>query len=72
MDITKINISDIYKNTMQTIIDIINDITFLINDDKKYLNYNEIIQIFIKNDRMFYMGKILYQKLIRILKKDNI
>jgi hypothetical protein len=58
MDITKINISDIYKNTMQTIIDIINDITFLINDDKKYLNYNEIIQIFIKNDRMFYMGII--------------
>ena len=58
MDITEINISDIYKNTMQTIINIINDITFLINDDKKYMNYNEIIQIFIKNDRMFYMGII--------------
>jgi hypothetical protein len=58
MDITEINISDIYKNTMQTIINIINDITFLINDDTKYMNYNEIIQIFIKNDRMFYMGII--------------
>jgi hypothetical protein len=57
MDITKINISDIYKNTMQTIIDIINDTTFLIND-KKYMNYNKIIQIFIKKDRMFYIGII--------------
>jgi len=57
MDITKINISDIYRNTMQTIIDIINDTTFLIND-KKYMNYNKIIQIFIKKDRMFYIGII--------------
>ena len=28
IDITKLNIGDIYKNTLQTIIDIINDLKF--------------------------------------------
>ena len=32
MDITKLNVGEIYRNTIQTIIDIINDITFLAND----------------------------------------
>lgn len=57
IDITKLNIGDIYKNTLQTIIDIINDLTFLFNDDD-FKNYNQIIEIIFKNDRMFYIGVI--------------
>ena len=38
VDITKLNVGEIYKNTIQTIIDIINDITFLTNDT--YYNNN--------------------------------
>ena len=57
IDITKLNIGDIYKNTIQTIIDIINDLTFLFNDNN-YNNYNQIIEIIFKNDRMFYIGVI--------------
>ena len=54
IDITKLNIGDIYKNTIQTIIDIINDLTFLFNDNN-FKNYNQIIEIIFKNDRMFYI-----------------
>ena len=57
IDITKLNIGDIYKNTLQTIIDIINDLTFLFNDDN-FKNFNQIIEIIFKNDRMFYIGVI--------------
>ena len=57
IDITKLNIGDIYKNTIQTIIDIINDLVFLFNDNN-YKNYNQIIEIIFKNDRMFYVGVI--------------
>ena len=57
IDITKLNIGDIYKNTIQTIIDIINDLVFLFNDNN-YKNYNQIISIIFKNDRMFYVGVI--------------
>ena len=57
IDITKLNIGDIYKNTLQTIIDIINDLTFLFNDDN-FKNFNQIIDIIFKNDRMFYIGVI--------------
>jgi hypothetical protein len=60
IDITKLNVGDIYKNTIQTIIDIINDLTFLFNDDNKNYNkiYYEIIDIIFKKDRMFYVGII--------------
>ena len=54
IDITKLNIGDIYKNTIQTIIDIINDLTFLFNDNN-FKNYNQIIEIIFKNYRMFYI-----------------
>jgi hypothetical protein len=57
IDITKLNIGDIYKNTLQTIIDIINDLTFLFNDDN-FKNFNQIIEIIFRNDRMFYIGVI--------------
>jgi hypothetical protein len=62
IDITKLNVGDIYKNTIQTIIDIINDLTILFNDDYKNKNYNkiyyEIFDIIFKKDRMFYIGII--------------
>lgn len=57
IDITKLNISDIYTNTIQTIINIINDLTFLLNDNN-YKSYYQIIDIIFKNDRMFYVGII--------------
>jgi hypothetical protein len=59
IDITKLNVGDIYKNTIQTIIDIINDIIFLTNDT--YYNnklYNNILNIIFKKDRIFYVGII--------------
>jgi hypothetical protein len=62
IDITKLNVADIYKNTIQTIIDIINDIIFLTNDtyyNSEYkILYNNIINIIFKNDRIFYVGII--------------
>jgi hypothetical protein len=56
MDITELNISDIYKNTIQTIIDIINDITIILNDSKNI--YGDIMNILIKKERQFYIGII--------------
>jgi hypothetical protein len=58
MDITEINISNIYKYTIQTIIDIINDIIILndINDNKNY--YEKLKNIFFKKERQFYIGII--------------
>ena len=62
IDITKLNVADIYKNTIQTIIDIINDIIFLTNDtyyNNEYkILYNNVLNIIFKNDRIFYVGII--------------
>jgi|694.fasta_scaffold49737_4 hypothetical protein len=62
IDITKLNVGDIYKNTIQTIIDIINDIIFLTNDtyyNNEYKKlYNNILNIIFKKDRIFYVGII--------------
>ena len=57
MDITELNIGLIYKNTMQTIIDIINDIVILI-DNPSSNNYNKFKEIFFKKERQFYIGII--------------
>ena len=62
VDITKLNVSEIYRNTIQTIIDIINDVIFLTNNtyynnDYKEI-YNNILNIIFKNDRIFYVGII--------------
>jgi hypothetical protein len=54
MDITDLNISNIYKNTIQTIIDIINEIIISIDNN----NYNNIYKIFFKEERQFYIGII--------------
>jgi hypothetical protein len=57
MDITELNISNIYKYTIQTIIDIINEIIILIdNNDKNF--YEKLKNIFLKKERQFYIGII--------------
>ena len=57
MDITELNIGVIYKNTMQTTIDIINDIILLYDNPTKHL-YKDFINIVFKNERQFYVGII--------------
>ena len=59
-DFFNISMIDIYKNTIQTIIDIINDITHLLDISTNYDNiFIKILKIFFKNERMFYIGIIL-------------
>jgi hypothetical protein len=59
-DFFNISIIDIYKNTIQTIIDIINDTTHLLDISNNYQNiYQKILKILFKNERMFYIGIIL-------------
>ena len=57
-----INVYDLYKNTMNTIIEIINEIVSLI-DEKKYISndvfYLKLYKIFFNNKRLFYFGIIL-------------
>lgn len=58
-----LNFYDIYKNTMNTVIDIINDVINLI-DEKKYINdnnifYKKLFDIFFNKKRLFYIGIIL-------------
>jgi len=57
LDITQLNIGDIYKNTIQTIINIINEV--VIYYDINANNKSSLYDIFFKNDRMFYIGVIL-------------
>ena len=59
MDITELNIGNIYKNTIQTIIDIINEV-IIINDTYKNYNsfYENLKKIIFKEERQFYIGII--------------
>jgi hypothetical protein len=57
MDITELNIGVIYKNTMQTIIDVINDIILLYDNPRNYY-YKDLINILFKKERQFYIGII--------------
>lgn len=57
MDITELNIGFIYKNTMQTIIDIINEVVIVIDNPSINL-YKDLKEIFLKQDRIFYIGII--------------
>jgi hypothetical protein len=62
IDITELKIGDIYKNTIQTIIDIINDIIIYMNNtspNKTKSIFNDLFNIFFSNDRMFYIGVVL-------------
>jgi len=59
-DFFNISLIDIYKNTIQTIIDIINDTTHLLDVSNNYDNfYRKFLRILFKNERMFYIGIIL-------------
>ena len=57
MSLLDLSIGKIYENTIQTIIDIINEMTYVSYDNKNY--YNQFINIINKNDRLFYVGIIL-------------
>jgi hypothetical protein len=57
-DFTNFTIIDIYKNTIQTIIDIINE-TMVIIDNSSSNYFTNIIMVFFKDYRMFYIGIIL-------------
>ena len=56
MDITEINIGNIYKNTIQTLIDIINDVIIISDNYNNF--YKNIYDIFFKKERQFYIGII--------------
>lgn len=62
IDYFNFNIYDLYKNTLQTVIDIINEIVALL-DEKKYIAndifYEKLYRIFYNNNRLFYIGIIL-------------
>jgi hypothetical protein len=59
-DFFNFSIIDTYRNTLQTIIDIINDITKIIDNSDNYNNYFKIfLNIFFNENRMFYIGIIL-------------
>ena len=59
-DYFNFSIIDTYKNTLQTIIDIINDITRIIDYSSNYDNiFKKILNIFFNENRMFYIGIIL-------------
>ena len=55
----EISLGDIYKNTIQTIIDIINDISILTSNYNSKTYFNELYNIIFKKDRLFYIGIIL-------------
>jgi len=64
IDFFNFSIIDIYHNTLQTIIDIINDIVRILDNgtgdqiiDSNYLK--SILMVFFQESRMFYLGIIL-------------
>lgn len=61
MNLIDLSIGKIYENTIQTIIDIINETVYLIDNNNYYKSdyYNQYIKIITKNDRLFYIGIIL-------------
>ena len=57
-DYGNISINDIYQNSIQIIIDIINDITILLNNYKSNTIFTDIYNIIFKTERLFYLGII--------------
>jgi len=57
-DFFNFTLIDTYKNTIQTIIDIINDIIKLFDNSNKY-SLMSFLDIFFQENRMFYIGIIL-------------
>lgn len=59
-DFFNFSIIETYQNTIQTIIDIINDMTRIIDNTQDYKNYFKMfLNIFFNENRMFYIGIIL-------------
>ena len=59
-DFFNFSVIETYQNTIQTIIDIINDITRIIDNTQDYNGYfKKILNIFFNENRMFYIGIIL-------------
>jgi hypothetical protein len=57
-DYGNISIYDIYQNSIQIIIDIINDITILLNNYNSNTIFTDIYKIIFKTERLFYLGII--------------
>lgn len=58
-DFFKISIIDIYNNTIQTIIDIINEFMKILDNTNRDNYLISFLNIFFKEKRMFYIGIIL-------------
>jgi hypothetical protein len=58
-DFFQLSIIDIYHNTLQTIIDIINDIINLYETSYTQFKFKRLLIIFFNENRMFYIGIIL-------------
>lgn len=58
-DFFNFSILDIYNNTMQTIIDIINDIIMILDNGNSNNYLKSILLIAFNESRMFYIGIIL-------------
>jgi hypothetical protein len=54
--IYNLSIKEIFQNMSNTLIKIINEFSILLKNEDK--NYNKYIEIFIKDDRMIYIGII--------------
>lgn len=57
-DYGNISIYDIYQNSIQIMIDIINDITILLNNYNPNTIFTDVYNIIFKTERMFYLGII--------------
>jgi len=58
-EIFELTLIEIYQNTIQTIIDIINDLLFLMDNNLSYDTiYRNLLNIFFNENRMFYIGII--------------
>jgi hypothetical protein len=58
-DFFNFSIIELYQNTMQTIIDIINDVMRILDNYNKDSYFMTLVQVFFHEKRMFYIGIIL-------------
>ena len=58
-DFFNFSLMDLYNNTMQTIIDIINDFMRILDNTNRDNYLMSFLDIFFKEKRMFYIGIIL-------------
>ncbi len=58
-DFFNFSIIDIYNNTMQTMIDIINDVIHVFDNYKKDSYLTTLMEIFFNEKRLFYIGIVL-------------